>query len=347
MEDEPPVVCEPCLGDSSSIRMTKAKNGAQCKICTLPYTLYHFKPHSRDASLTKTVICRRCATQRNICQCCMLDMVWHISVQLRDQMLAMIQKDRSNVTEEAQNDMMKRFLALKDVKLGGARITSDPSAIQGVLGKLEQVLTSQPVSIEAKASGDSNALERFKQYDISRVLRKLPLKDSLDGATPCKSFFLFNVDASIPEWKISKAITDTVNNEQWQDRATTAVIVNHKAKCGGIRFKSEELGQKFAESLQSSGSTFKTAGNLQRGVLKIAHFRVFVIPWASGFSTSSFGASVGENIKLSLSMDKLIKLETVSAGQSTAAAPAPAGKIKKNKVTKKRQSSRRVQNLEL
>lgn len=339
--DDPPVVCDPCLGDSSNIRMTKATNGAQCKICTLPYTLFHFKPHIRDANLTKTVICRRCALQRNICQCCMLDMVWHISVQLRDQMLAMIQKDRNVVTEEAQNDMMRRFLALKGGKLGGAQITSDPNEIHSVLNKLQEVLHSNPVSVVKKI--ESAPLEKFKQYDISSLLRKLPLKDSFGTTEPCKSFFLYNVDASIPEWKISKAIAETVNNEQWQDRATTALVVNHKAKCGGIRFKSEELGQKFVETLQSSGSAFKTAENLERGVLKIDHFRLFVIPWTSGFSASSFGATTGENIKLSLSLDKLIKVEN-SANLTAAAAPE---KTKKNKVTKKRQTPKRVSNLEL
>lgn len=272
----------------------------------------------------------------------MLDMVWHISVQLRDQMLAMIQKDRSYVTEEAQNDMMRRFLALKDIKLGGAKITSDPNEISGVLDKLQKMLTQGPTVVEATSVSEPTSMERVKQYDISRLLRKLPLKESLATSVPCKSFFLYNIDGSIPEWKVSKAVSQAVNNEQWQDRATTALIINHKAKCGGIRFKNEELGREFVEKLQSQGNVAQISENRQRGVLEIDHFRIFVIPWTSGFSAGSFGANTGENLKLSLSLDKLVKLET--SGPSIA---APAEKTKKNKVTKKRRIQKRISNLEL
>ena len=48
---------------------------------------------------------------------------------------------------------------------------------------------------------------------------------------------------------------------------------------------------------------------LKRGVLLIDRFRIFIIPWSSGFSAASFGTNTAENIKLSLSLNKLIQLE--------------------------------------
>lgn len=349
-DEPPPVICDLCLGESDNIRLTKVSNGAHCKICTLPYTPYHFKPHRRDSDLTKTLICTRCSKQRNICQCCMLDMVWHISMQLRDRMLSMIQKDPANITEEAKNDMMKRFLALKDVKLGGARITSDPGEIENIMGKLQEILHERPASSTepaGKTRDDSALSEKFKHVDISRLLRKLPLNQSFGDTAPCRSFFIYNIDASLPEWKVSNAISDTVNTRDWQDRTTTSLIINHKARCGGIRFKSEELGSKFVKNLQDSDSTLRTGQDLQRGVLKINHLHIFVIPWTSGFSAASFGANTGENIKLSLSLSRMIGLEIKPKDDHVPHAIQAAPNVKTSKVTKKRQKSKRVLNLEL
>lgn len=342
------MICDLCLGDSDNVRLTKITNGAHCKICTLPYTLYHFKPHRRDSNLTKTLICTRCSKQRNICQCCMLDMVWHIPLQLRDRMLSMIQKDSANVTEEAKNDMMKRFLALKDVKLGGARITSDPHEIDRIMGKLQQILHEVPAgkATQPRIQDKSDQLDNFQHVDIGRLLRKLPLNQSFDNTVPCKSFFIYNVDPLIPEWKVSSAIADAVNTEEWQDRTTNSLVINHKARCGGFRLKSEELGSKFVSALQSSNSTLQTAQGLQRGMLKINHFQVFVIPWSSGFSAGSFGANTSENIKLSLSLNKMITMDTKSADHVPTPGKATV-KSKGNKVTKKRSKSKRISNIEL
>ncbi|QLQ80439.1 hypothetical protein HG537_0D04390 [Torulaspora globosa] len=348
-EEETPVICDLCLGDSDNVRLTKVSNGAHCKICTLPYTLYHFKPNRRDSNLTKTLICTRCSKQRNICQCCMLDMVWHIPLQLRDRMLAMIQKDSTNITEEAKNDMMKRFLALKDVKLGGARITSDPREIDTVMIKLQEILHQHPITAapQARITDSSAQLENFKHVDITRLLRKLPLNQSFDDTTACKSFFIYNIDPSIPEWKISSAIAETVSTDEWQDRTTTSLVINHKAHCGGFRFKNEDLGLKFIRNLQASNSTLKTTKNLQRGILKINHFRVFVIPWTSGFSTGSFGSTTGENIKLSLSLNKMITMETKTSPDHVPKGVEVTAKSKDNKVTKRRAKTKRISNIEL
>ncbi|QLL32182.1 hypothetical protein HG536_0C03500 [Torulaspora globosa] len=348
-EEEPPVICDLCLGESSNVRLTKISNGAHCKICTLPYTLYHFKPHRRDSNLTKTLICTRCSKQRNICQCCMLDMVWHIPLQLRDRMLAMIEKDPANITEEAKNDMMKRFLALKDVKLGGARTTSDPREIDKLMNKLQEILHQRPTNAapQATITDPSAQLENFRHVDIARLLRRLPLNQSFGDTAACKSFFVYNIDPSIPEWKISSAIAETVGTDEWQDRTTTSLVINHKAHCGGFRFKNEDLGLKFIRNLQASSSTLLTTQNLRRGVLNINHFRIFVIPWTSGFSAASFGASTSENIKLSLSLNKMISMETAIPRDHVLKAVQATAKSKDNKVTKRRAKSKRISNIEL
>ncbi|CAI4055319.1 hypothetical protein SKDZ_02G1700 [Saccharomyces kudriavzevii ZP591] len=323
MNDEinelPPKICEQCLGDKTEIRMTKISQGSECKICTLPFTLYHFKACKRNSNIVKTLICVRCAAQRNVCQCCMLDLRWHIPVQLRDHLISMVSEENI-VTEEAKNDMMRRFLSLKDVKLGGAQITSDPSEADNILDRLRGILQrpgsndekslshSREAAALAKKEQDTNVIniEKYASVDISHILKKLPLSESFSNDVSTRSFFLYNVDVSIPEWKISDTISQLLTLRKLGDGNALSLIINHKAKCGGVRFQSNELGEKFASKLNE---TLTTPKSINRGVLRIDRSRIFVIPWTSGFSAASFGANTAENIKLSLSLNKLIQVE--------------------------------------
>lgn len=316
MNDEinelPPKICEQCLGNETNIRMTKIPQGSECKICTLPFTLYHFKTSKRSSNLIKTLICQRCATQRNICQCCMLDSRWHIPIQLRDHLISIVNEENV-ITEEAKNDMMKRFLSLKDVKLGGAQITSDASEADNIIDKLKSILlraTSdnsnlplqrQKVTAVNQNEHDTNDVKNIEKYaslDISYLLKKLPLNESFSRNASTRSYFLYNIDTSIPEWKISDAISQLLDVKKWSDGNSLSLIVNHKARCGGLRFQSNELGEKFVSKISDTLSTPK---DLKRGILPIERFKIFIIPWTSGFSAASFGANVAENIKLSLS----------------------------------------------
>ncbi|AQZ11200.1 ECM2 (YBR065C) [Zygosaccharomyces parabailii] len=160
-------VCEKCLRDTK--HLTKYPQGAECKICTGAFDMYALKQRS---SLTKTLICKKCAQQRNICQCCMLDLVWGVPVELRDRLLSLVHDDPSLKTEEAKNEMMRRFLSFKDVKLGGAQITGNKEALE----ELEPLL----------------ALHRSFRLSFKSSHR----------------YLLYNIDPSIPEWQISSSIED-------------------------------------------------------------------------------------------------------------------------------------------
>ncbi|CAI1912734.1 hypothetical protein SEUBUCD646_0D02770 [Saccharomyces eubayanus] len=340
MNDEinelPPKICEQCLGDDTNVRMTKIPQGSECKICTLPFTLYHFKASKRSGHIVKTLICGRCATQRNVCQCCMLDLRWHIPVQLRDHLISMVNEENV-ITEEAKNDMMKRFLSLKDVKLGGAQITSDSAEADIILDKLKSILQkatsdseSSQLQIQGAAESDKNKqdkdTEKYRSVDVSHILKKIPLSESFTSDVSSRSFFLYNIDASIPEWKIADSISQLLNIKKWSDGNSLSLIINHKAKCGGVRFQSSMLGEQFARKVQE---TITTRKGLERGVLRIDRSRIFVIPWTSGFSAASFGATTAENIKLSLSLNKLMGLELGSDDKQFRA--KSLDNIKKNK----------------
>ncbi|CCF57043.1 hypothetical protein KAFR_0C00480 [Kazachstania africana CBS 2517] len=354
-DDYTPSICEECLSSSFNIRMTRVPNGAKCRICTLSFTLYHFKKDERSSVIIKTNICHRCSEQRHVCQCCLMDLTWGISIKERDEILSIVNGSDFK-TVEAKNDMMKKFLTLKkDAKLGGAKITSDSAELSKMMEKLEEVLKSKDELYLKK--GKTNKIrdnDGFQNVDISHILKKLPLKESFTKTgNPSTSFLLYNVDASIPEWKISEKISQIVNEKEWKHVGSKSLIINHKAKVGGIRFKNDELSTKFTDELISNEDYLIVKkggnGNLQRGILKIGHFQIFVIPWSSGFSVSSFGNNVRENMKLALSFQKLISNE-VNLHNGDDRHQAKKENLKKiNKITKKsnKKNARRIASLEL
>jgi pre-mRNA-splicing factor RBM22/SLT11 len=46
-----------------------------CKICERPYTVFRWQPGAR-ARFKKTQICQTCAKSKNVCQTCVLDLVY-------------------------------------------------------------------------------------------------------------------------------------------------------------------------------------------------------------------------------------------------------------------------------
>lgn len=85
--DEFPLLCESCLGENPYVRMMKESFGSACKICARPFTVFRWKPGKR-ARYKKTEVCQTCARMKNVCQTCVLDLQFHLPVQVRDAFLA-------------------------------------------------------------------------------------------------------------------------------------------------------------------------------------------------------------------------------------------------------------------
>ncbi len=77
------MLCEECLGPDEHLRMMKSAFDNACRLCSRPFTTFRWRPAGRGPYCT-TEICQTCAKLRNACQSCVLDLVYHLPVQIRD-----------------------------------------------------------------------------------------------------------------------------------------------------------------------------------------------------------------------------------------------------------------------
>lgn len=82
-----PITCDKCLGESKVLRMLKKPLGAECRICTRPFTVFKWATQAGSARQKKTEICSTCAKINDCCQVCVHDLKFGLPLEIRNKML--------------------------------------------------------------------------------------------------------------------------------------------------------------------------------------------------------------------------------------------------------------------
>lgn len=104
-----PSVCESCLPENPYVKMLKEDYGAECKLCSRPFTIFSWSADRAHGRKKRTSICLTCARLKNCCQCCMLDLSFGLPIVVRDAALKM-------VAPGPQSEINREFFAQNNEK---------------------------------------------------------------------------------------------------------------------------------------------------------------------------------------------------------------------------------------
>ncbi|KAF2280218.1 uncharacterized protein EI97DRAFT_429976 [Westerdykella ornata] len=271
-----PSVCERCLPDNPYVQMLKEDYGAECKICTRPFTIFRWKA-DRTSRQKRTNICLTCARLKNCCQCCMLDLSFGLPIAVRDTALKM-------VAPGPQSAINREYYAQeheKEIEEGRGGLEVYEKTDEKVREFLQRLATSEPYykkqrRLEAEAAENSpKALPapegsggggRHAPGPIRTRDSRAPasvragLKPARGGRLPgaqaapnpqdwlppadpnIASLFVTGVEDDLPEHEIR------VHFEQYGQ--LRSIVCSHRAHCAYINYVKRKDAEAAAEALK-------------------------------------------------------------------------------------------------
>lgn len=228
--------------------MIREKFGAECKLCTRPFTMFRWLPE-KGAKYKRTSICLTCARQRNCCQSCMMDLTYGLPLALRDAALKMAGGSAS--TSEASNAVIKQYIAQnyegsEDASLDAAkrRALEESDAARKLL---QNLATAMPYYKQKISDGDprarviteDSAAGKALALDVGKLASKLPLNGSSKPPTDTsiKTLFIMGIEDDLAEHSLRSYFS------QWG--TVSSIVCIHRARCAFVNF-SDRAGAEMA-----------------------------------------------------------------------------------------------------
>ncbi|KAK6464986.1 Pre-mRNA-splicing factor SLT11 [Scheffersomyces coipomensis] len=295
-------ICDECLGSDKQIKMTKHTNAAECKLCTRPFTVFRWNNKTASRRTGKTTICYTCARTKNCCQSCMLDINYHIPIEIRDTALRMAGLDSSKglLTASKVNQETKALMAdkneqtLRNSDLVGEDDVNQEKAreiLYKLADKLKNATKTAPKNPKTTNTEESAKLSK----DISKLISKLPFGGNINPDTnpTLTSFFLFGFNSDLPIYAVTNYAT--------KFGKVKSLTILHNAKCGYLTFTTRQAAENFASDINSNGlNTNKSTA----GLVVLEGKYPIRVSWGK---VQPLGTSNDEHHKLSLVVNKVLK----------------------------------------
>ena len=321
-----PSVCENCLPDNPYVQMIKENYGAECKLCTRPFTFFTWKA-DRTSRSKRTNICLTCARLKNCCQCCMLDLQFGLPLVVRDAALKMVAPGPTSAVN-------REYFAQNNEKLleEGKGLEEYEKTEDRAKELLKRLAKSEPYSRRrAEEEGNTSTLQKRLEGGIgpirtsdtrAKVGKGRPMAASLPQARDIlpprdpniTSLFVTGVDDDLPEHQIRKYFA--------QYGTLRSIVCSHRSHAAFINYATREAAEEAAAACQGKAVVVgcplrvswgkpKALDNLDDSE-RMAHAR-------AGRDTAK--AVAGQDKRISNSS----KTDLISAGEDDTPLAAPPG----------------------
>ncbi|KAI0130534.1 pre-mRNA-splicing factor slt-11 [Xylariales sp. AK1849] len=270
-----PSVCENCLPTNPYVKMLKEDYGAECKLCTRPFTVFSWPADRAHGRKRRTNICLTCARLKNCCQGCMLDLSFGLPVAVRDAALKMvapgptsevnreyfaqnmekeIEEGRGGTeayekTDDKARELLRRLATSKPYFRKG-RAIEDGSASEGGGGNAAVgagvggpgPIRTRDSRAAAAAGAGTRAGNNRRPFPSASQLPPGP-KDYIPPADKgIMSLFVTGVEDDLPEYKIRDFFKE--------HGKIKSLICSHMSHCAFINYETREGAEKAAEACQ-------------------------------------------------------------------------------------------------
>lgn len=307
-------ICDQCLGKDQLLRLVKHCNAAECRTCTRPFDVYRWNARTAGEQAKKTIICVTCARQRDCCQLCMLDIHFHIPLNLRDTALRMAGlDDEYSITKTKNRELQAIHAEEAQTRFANCEsIASERQAkARALLAKLSTKLTSQS-AVAPKSTSRRSQENAAQSEDISHIVKKLPFTALLDSEKypDLTSLFVFGAFEKCPQYVLTN----------WFQLfgAVKAFTINHTAKCAFVTYTARDLALAFANAVLRDKLN-KSSGTA--GLVLVDNKYAVRVAWGK---PAPLGRTNAEHRRIGVVVDKAMK-QLADKDKSAGKAPEKTG----------------------